>query len=351
MAGNADLARILERVRKLIEMSEAPIAPGATEQERAHTLLEQTQARAMADALMFKYKVQEATAREAQPVGQRTPPTKMDIELGHWNNDILEYFVLLSQSVAKHCDCLIRNHTKWTNTNSYSTVYGFESELAYFNVLYTTVRLHMVGILVPRVDPQLSLDENCYRLHNAGYNWLDIGALYGWNKYKPAFKNESPVGMQEPYRNNASEEFMTKFQVGGLYKRAYYRACKVHGVKPQIISAGGTAAYRRSAAEGYVSMISQRLREMRSGRSSVGSEIVLQGGKQDLQAYFRAENPELFVVVEPSKETRPAKRVRMPRYVPTRFDDRAYAVGANYAKTADLGTGRTGTGEKNREIG
>jgi hypothetical protein len=96
-------------------------------------------------------------------------------------------------------------------------------------------------------------------------------------------------------------------------------------------------------------MISQRLREMRSGRSA-GSELVLKGGMDDLRAYFRQENPDLFVVRESSAENKPARQRRTPKYVEPRFDSRAYAVGANYAKTADLGTGRTETGQQQRGI-
>lgn len=352
-----NLDRILERVRKLIEMAEAPIAPGADEELRAHTMREQKLARQRADALMFEYKIKEATARAAAPPNLRTPPDKLDIELGGWGTEdehqMLTYFALLSQYCARHTGCLIRGYTKWSNRSAYSTVYGFESDRAYFNILYTTVRLHMVDLLIAKVDPNLSLEENCYRLHNAGYNWLDMGALYGWYKYSPVYSNEAPPGMQEPYRNEKTGEFKTKFQVGGMYKRAYYNACKAHGVVPQRISAGGTAAYRRSAAEGYVNIISQRLREMRGERVATGAELVLKGGQQDLQAYFEKENPDLFVKrPEPEPGTKVEKRrSRAPRIKEQTFDARAYNIGAQHARTADLGGARAGRGKEQKEIG
>ena len=353
---NANLDRILERVRKLIEMAEAPIAEGASPEERAHTIQEQRMARQRADALMFQYKIQEATARAAAPPDMRTPPDKLDIEIGGWGtedeHELLGYFAMLSQSCAKHTGCLIRNYTKWSNRSAYSTVYGFESDRAYFNILYTTVRLHMVDLLIAKVDPNLSLEENCYRLHNAGYNWLDMGSLYGWHKYQ--YNGAETVGVQEPYKNEHTGEIWTKFQVGGKFKRAYYAACKAHGVTPQRISAGGTAAYRRSAAEGYTSMINRRLREMRGERVTTGADLVLKGGEQDLQAYFEKENPDLFIKAPapaPGTQVTKKKVGRAPRIKTLSFDSRAYGIGQDHARSADLGGTRTGSGEKQREIG
>jgi len=353
---SANLDKILERVRQLIEKAEHPIAEGATPEERAATIIEQAAARKMADALMLQYKIEDMTARNSAPPEMRTPPDKLDIELGGWRtedeHEMLLYFSLLSQAVAKHTGCLIRNYTKANDRVYFSTVYGFESDRAYFNILYTTVRLHMVDLLVVKVDPSLSLEENCYRLHNAGYNWLDMGTLYGWRKWN--YSRDGVTDVQEPYKNEKTGEIWTKFQVGGKFKRAYYNACKAHGVKPQKISAGGTAAYRRSAAEGYTSMIERRLREMRGERVTTGAELVLKGGEQDLQAYFRKENPDMFVVrTAPEPGTTVAKRKvgRAPRIKTLSFDSRAYSIGQDHARSADLGGTRAGSGQPQKEIG
>lgn len=347
-----NLDKILERVRQLIEKAEHPIAEGATPEERAATINEQAVARRMADALMLKYKIEEMTARGSKPPEMRTQPDKLDIELGGWRtedeNEMLPRFSLLAQAVAKHTGCMIRNYTKASDTMYYSTVYGFESDRAYFNILYTTVRLHMVDLLIPKVNKSLTLEDNAYRLHNAGYNWLDMGALYGWKKFT------GYTDVDEPYKNEQTGEIWTKFQVGGKFKRAYYKACEAHGVKPQKIAAGGTAAYRRSAADGYVDMISRRLREMRGERIITGAELVLKGGEDDLMEYFKQENPDMFVVrTAPSTSTAVTKkpRGRAPRIKYQTFDSRAYGIGQDHGRSADLGGNRTGSGHPQKEIG
>lgn len=334
-SGTENLDRILKRVRALIDMAESEIAPGATDEERAATLREQQLAREKADALIFQYSIKQAMENSTRPAAERVKPMKIRVEVGRWDNDLLNYFTTLLGYTADHCQCMTR--TRWSGDSWYADVYGFESDVRYMEYLYTILRAHMIGILAPRVNNQLSLDENCYRLHIAGYNWLEIAEMYGWGKY--IYTGAETAGIKEPYKHWESGEIKPKTQVGSHFKRAYLRAAAKHGDQHVKIAAGGSHTYRKSAADGYTYRIGQRLRVLRQERAT-GSDIVLKDSKADVAAFFRQDNPELFEKpAEPAVAAKPGKKVRYRSMPAPKFDSRAYDVGRKFADTADLNTG------------
>src|SRR5258708_308090 len=198
-----ELNKLLEKVRALISKAEHP----ATDPVEAQTYREK------ADALMLTHMIDDIMLDQSRPPEQRAKPAFIEIELGTTRSDLTGWIATLAVQVATHCRCKLRNYTgypqtedrSWGNAIHTSKVYGYESDLRYFEVLYTELRLHMLGALRPNHDPRLSYDDNCYILHSAGYNWLDVARMYGWE---------------------GDEDVRTKFQAGGEVKRAYYRACK-----------------------------------------------------------------------------------------------------------------------------
>lgn len=336
-----DLNKVLERVRKLVAMAEADIAPGATESERAHTIREQEQARAQADALMLKYAIDEIAAEAARPVGDRAKPGIIKVAVGG-TGYLLGYISGMAEDIAKHCRCRIRHYAEWNRQEHqyYAKVYGFESDLRYFEMLFTTLRLHMLGVLMPKIESSRSLDENCYYLHNAGYNWLQIAELYGWEKMRPYQYPDIKI----PYRHKDSEEVQPSTQVGSHFKRAYFRAIKARNEKPTTIPASGSETFRRSAADGYTTRIWQRLHKAAEGRNT-GAALVLRSRMDDLEALFREDNPELFKEHEPAPDCEACKasksgycrRHPKPRkYTPPPFSAAGYDAGVAHANTASL---------------
>jgi hypothetical protein len=334
------LSSVLNKVRKLIDFAEAPVAPGATQAERDASNAEKEAARLRADALMLKYAVSEAMAQGMRPADVRVKPVKIAVELGRWDSDIIAYIGGIADELAVHCRCKIRNYATHRNGVWFANVYGFESDVRYFEHLYTVLRLHMLGVLMPKVESTLSLDENCYRLHSAGYNWLDIAAMYGWGLHARG------TGPNKLYRNKHDGEVKTMYQVGSMYKSAYYRAIAARGEQPVKVAAGGVKTYRKSAAQGYYTRMNQRLRAIREGRGT-GSELVLASRMDDIEEMFREDNPELFRKIEPSPEdSKPPRKVRQRKYVPPPFNAQAYGTGVRHANTADLGTGVGGAQAK-----
>lgn len=340
-----ELNTVLERVRKLVAIAEHP----GTGVEEANA------ARQMADSLMLKYAIEQAELDASRPAPQRAKPGIIDIDLTP-DYDLVGYVAQLAASCARTCRCKIRQYTKWTNEAGYrSTVYGFESDLRYFEVLYTTLRLHMIGALRPKVDPARSLEDNAYELHKAGLNWLEIAGEYGWKKARDIQPEDTQPVM---YVNAKLGERKSNWTVGSHYKRACQRACKARGEKVLSIPASASETFRRSAAQGYVARMRGRLSKLESGREAgTGAELVLANAANDLNAFFKEQNPDMFKEAEDVPECPNCKKAKSGhcrahpamRFREQAFSDAGYSAGVRQANSADLG-GNVGTAEK-RQIG
>lgn len=339
-----NLDRTLARVRALIAKAEAEIAPGATDTEREYALKEQQAAREMADALMLRYAIERATVNASLPAAERVKPMKISVEIGAHDSDILGYIAQLATDIAAHCRCKIRAYGQYDYQAKawVAKVYGFESDVKYFEYLYTTLRLHMLGVLIPKFDPTLSMEENCYRLHEAGYNWLEMAAMQGWRKFP---NQEGVPGHLIRYYNQQLDEEKPAGQVGGMYKRPYYAACKIKGETPKKIAAGATEGFRRGAALGYTDQLRRRLRQVRvarEGQSTNGQALMLRSSFEDVEAMYREDNPELFVKVVVETDGKPARKVRMKAYKAPSINFQGYGAGVSHANKADLNAGMNG---------
>ena len=139
MTEKEQLAKVLARVRKLIALAEHESTPDAEAQL----------AREQADALMLKFTIDEAMVDAARPAEERGKPTVITVEMA--SGDMLGYVGMLIGRIARHCRCKARLYTSFDHQNNQynAKVYGFTADLRYFQILYTTVRLHMLGILRP----------------------------------------------------------------------------------------------------------------------------------------------------------------------------------------------------------
>lgn len=269
-----ELNKVLDRVRKLLTLAEHESTPTA----------EASAAREQADALMLKYAIEEATLDATRPVSERAKPGVVVMPVGEFSN-LTGYLATMAGDIAKHCRCRIRFYDHWADGQYQSKVYGFESDLHYFEVLYTILRLHMLGVLLPKIDPKLSDEDNAYFLHNAGFNWLEIAEMYGWVKVS---EWQHP-DVNRPYKHKETGEVQPATQVGSRIKRAYYRAVEARNEQPTKIAAGGSKGYREDAASGYISRMHQRLRKASQGREQTG-ELVLASRMQDLEDFWRESN-------------------------------------------------------------
>lgn len=331
-----NLESVMAKVRKALALAQHPDTPPR----------EAAQAQAMADALMLKYAIDSITADAGKPPEQRSKAIMRRIDIGQpFDGDY--YIRQLAHELARHTRCKVRIALEFNEGYGwYAKLYGFESDVLYFEMMFANLRLHMLGVLLPKYDKSSSVEDNCYRLHNLGYNWLEIAELDGWHKMSSI--EDGYYGIKVPYKHeDGRAEPATK--VGSHYKRAYLRAVAERGEQHQKIPAGGSKTFRESAASGYSSRIGQRLREVEGGRG-VGTAVILRSRMQDIEDLFREDNPDLFTKRPAIPTTEPPARVRKVRqrkYVPPPFSAAGYSAGVQHANKADLGS--TKMGEANRK--
>lgn len=326
------MSDLLERVRSLILLSEHPETP-------AH---EADSARKMADSLMFKYSLDEAMLNEAKPASERTAPCRLNINIASSGDPLNAYFSTLGSAIGEHTRCRViwlRGSAEYRQTDRLA-VYGYKADTEYFNLLYTTIFLHMSGIFFPKPDPQKTFDENLIELRKLGMNWLQMAEVYGWRKIVPP---EWYFGMEpdkEYWRHNLSGELKTNFQIGGQFKRATHKAYASAGLKLEVISsvasrrAEGTG-YRSSVASGYVGRVTERLRAARGERDDVGSEVVLMSAARAIDDMINADFPNLETIKNKDDD----------------FNPEAYMRGIRFGNEADLNTSSRMGGNLKGELG
>jgi hypothetical protein len=140
---------------------------------------------------------------------------------------------------------------------------GFEADVQYAEMLYTAARMAFSERLEPKVDPNLSDQENVYRLRSAGIERVRISDIMWGNRDKVSLS-----------------------RVGRLYRAE----CASRNEEPALSGRGVTgAAYRESYADSFVFELERRLRAARSG----GNGLALGNREQVLNEAFYARFPDM----------------------------------------------------------
>jgi hypothetical protein len=312
--------KLLERIRSMIQLAEDPRTP-------PH---EADNARQMADALMFKYAVDQAKLDSTKPEAERMKPIRVKMDLVPADNPLRVPFSRLAHIVALHCRCKCIYLTGWGNSMERVEVFGFEPDVRYFELLFTTLFLHMNGVFFPRPDAGLSKSENIITLRGFGMNWLDMARVYGWSKLP--YKTDG----KEMWRHQLTREEKTNFQLGGEFKKAYHQACKELGIEPKVISSAQSRKvqgdnYKLNAADGYVDQIHYRLRASEKDRQP-GAALVLKSRMDEIENMFNEAYPETHKTKGPK----------------TNWDWAAYERGRVHANSADLNASSRMSGSAGR---
>lgn len=242
------LANKLGQVQALLDRAEHPNTPP----EEAKT------ARAMADKIMAKYRIEEEEARQGRIAqGLETmKPIVDEFNLCNYDSQYRSHYTDLMYYICDHVGNL-RMAYKYNNGQQMGIIVGFESDVKFAQTLYTALRLHFANTLEPTYNPDLSDKENVYIMRTAGIERHRIAqAIWGTGK--------------------------KHLEVGRLYKEV----CADRGEDPVVAGRSTNAkTYRKSFADAYVSRISTRLWEM--SQSSGGTDLQLRGRKEAVdEAYY-----------------------------------------------------------------
>jgi hypothetical protein len=299
--------------------------------------------RAKADDMMLKYSVEQyqlEEVRRARGEAVSLKPITKDIVVPWHKFAQHTYDLLLSMSTVPGVRTLYRG---WEN-GWRVTLIGFEVDVRYVEMLWTALRVQMLDMMEPSVDPDKSFDENVFLLRQAGMNWMMVRDRmnkhvnvewhpfgYSWNdeeirtpRDEKERQNKHILSQSGPWPYCCDSKSGTNTRL----LTAYRRQCEMHGVDPAVIRS--TEGYRNAWAESFRSRIRQRLMEKRGAATETG--LVLARKSEEVYATWK----DLYN--EEHKDDVPEKtsKRRVAKYVEPAWDPQGAARGRAAADRADL---------------
>lgn len=260
-----DLDRMLTKVQGLLRQADHPNT-GPTE---AQTF------RAKAEALMMRYRIDEAMLAQAPDSGVK--PKWGEFLVCAYGSEYRYYYRYLAEAVLEHCGVrgvveYVRgdgpnDDGSWASELRCDFV-GFESDLRLVRILYTECMLAFQSRLEPGYDANLSPQINAYRMRRAGMEWNRIcEALFG------------PGTGEHRFRLRA--------------RRMFLKESDLQGTDPSPSLGMGTnmRVFRESYSNGFYSELASRLRRMRSSRWNT-ADTVLAGRTEAIDIAFYERYPQ-----------------------------------------------------------
>ena len=255
---SAKLDDILRKVQALIAQADHP----NTSPVEAETF------RAKAEALMFKYRIDETQLSAEERTAQAITVTWTTIRLCNVDSEFRDTYYSLFLSMVNHLD--VRCDVGFVHEEGVSyyeaQVCGYESDLAFVSMLYTAAALSFSQRLEPKYDPTLSDQVNAYLMRSAGMEGHRIAmAIYGRDdkalrpKVRAMFKAEAIARGEDP--------------------------------TPLLGKGVNVKLFRESYAQGFRNTISDRLYRMRASRAQVETGLVLAGRKEAIDEAFYERFP------------------------------------------------------------
>lgn len=295
-------------------------------------------ARRMAEALMFKYRLDEADMGQGQ---DGVSPQWETFTVCRVGSEYARHYRQMFSVACRHVEARAMFDTAYEESEQYydekyyvAHVVGYESDLRIISVLYTAMQLSFQRKVEPRFDPELTKQVNAYVMRNAGMEGRRIAeAIYGRDD-----KNLRP-------------------KVRNMYKKE----ALARGEDPTDLLGRGNnmKTYRESYAAGFLDEVWRRLSTMRAARGEHELGLVLVGRKEAIDESFYQKYP----------SARPSTAVAKPYEAPNAncpkcakaksgycrehgwlkprysrsagaFSASGYSKGQDAARTVDMGGGR-----------
>lgn len=327
---------MLDKVQALLARAEHPNTPDA----------EADLCRTKAEAIMFKYKIDQAMLKDSERDESYNKPAKRTIWISPFTNGWYRQQYSLAVSCFMHAECEFvyawrRNDedggTLWLALD----VYGYPGDIQYGEMLFIACRLTFLARLEPGVREDLNVDENIYALRHAGVERIRIAQMVGW-----ITRSQIANKKYEPESQKAVDKACARVT------SAIKRSCKAKGEDPKPLLGQGNnmKTYRESFAHGYNETIRMRLNRLRfeRGLDSDGA-IVLVKRHQDVLAMMYKDHPSTDPdnVQECAKckasKSGHCRQHPAQKYKTTKVNERAYGRGVSAGARVDLTGGNVPT--------
>lgn len=340
------LDKILRQVQSLLAHAE----------DSGNTPEAQETYRQKAEALMFTYRIEENQLQQAGgAAADGIVPVWRTIWLCRVGSEFAQTYRYMASTAIDHVGGKAvvdyeRNPDDGNATWIRAQVVGYESDLRYAELLYTSMHLGFAGKMEPRYDASKSDAENAYLMRSAGMEGRRIAAAIWGDDSKPNRVKARKMFAQ--YASSIGEDPSDLLGRGNNVK-----------------------VYRESYAAGFESEMWRRLARMRQSHGD--KEMILKGRNDAVQEALYARYPHL----RPRPASDPRRTIggretclkcqkaasgycrehnylkpRVGRYVERAYSAAGDARGRTAARSVDLGRKGTprvsgGSGGATREIG
>lgn len=220
--------------------------------------------RGKAEELMVKYRIEQEETIAVDPASVK--PIQVDLDLVGYGSKYRDRYLGMWYWIAQHCG--VENWCEYVYTDKgyilRTHVVGYEEDVRYAELLFTSARLVFTERLEPRIDASLTDQVNVYRLRSAGLERIRIAEMM-WG--------------------NTDKVFLSR--VGRLYKAE----CEERGEEAMLSGRGVTGkAYREQYADQFVTTLRSRLWQARQA-AGTGGGLVLHGRADRIKEAFYAFYP------------------------------------------------------------
>lgn len=308
-----NLDGIMRKVKGLIAVAEHP--------ETDPTVKKKYQE--MAKRLIKKYQLhQEHLIAQDQ---LSVTPILRSFDISRWNSFVCGYLHTLFLYVAEDCDVQTYvTYERKDNGQQYMVgkTVGYEIDLRFLDLLWSSIRLSFIGKLDPEVDPKLTDEENIYRLRSAGIARKDVAEML-WGKWT--------------HSNSA--------KVGKVYKEE----CRKRGEEPALDGKGiHLQTFKEAYAREFVDRVQTRLWQARSAVMAQGGDVVFANRdervKEKFYEHFPHLRPKPVVMVPVMDEEPPTEEAKKARKRLAYWETAAYRkmIERKYESTAAIAGAKLG---------
>lgn len=255
----ANLDGIISKVNGLLAVAEHP----KTDPTVAKTY------RAKAKQLIDQYRLDQESLIA---VDEKTvTPILRSFPIVRWSSEFVDWLYHLFMKVADHCEVEYTFRTERVpgagELYYVGKAVGYEIDLRYMDLLWTNIRLTFISKLEPEYDPNLSEEENIYRLRSSGIARKDVAQMI-WGKWT---------------HSNAAK-------VGRIYKEE----CAKRGEVPALDGKGiHLKDFRSAYAREFVYAMGHRLREAADASLAQGGTMVFADRRKRVTEAFYKYFPEM----------------------------------------------------------
>lgn len=204
-------------------------------------------------------------------------PVMKQFPISRWNSEFKDWMWTLFLRVAEHCE--VRTKADWEREGEelylVGKAVGYEIDLRFMELLWSSIRLTFIAKLEPEFDPGLTIEENIYRLRSSGIPRKDVAAKI-WGKW--THSNSAKVA------------------------RVYKEECERRGEKIILTGRGmDLKTFRETYAREFTWRVDDRLRRARDAALAQGGQMVFADRSKRVDEAFYKFFPNLRPKPEPEQ--------------------------------------------------